>query len=120
MSNYKRVLKHLNKEELSTQKVELAAIDDLKKLNNTYFSDTDSANSIIKGLLSDARRAESKIESALKSVSKLESLVSKVEQSAKELGVNPNNIKELQESSVALKDSREYSQILSKIKKSSY
>ena len=32
MSTIKTVLKHLNKEDLATQKVELAAIDDLKEL----------------------------------------------------------------------------------------
>ena len=30
MRNYKNALKHINKEELSTQKVELALVDDLK------------------------------------------------------------------------------------------
>ena len=32
MSDYKRVLKHLNKEELASQKVELALIDDLRQI----------------------------------------------------------------------------------------
>ena len=36
MSNYKRVLKHLNKEELAAQKVELALIDDFRKSINEF------------------------------------------------------------------------------------
>jgi uncharacterized protein Yka (UPF0111/DUF47 family) len=38
MSNYKRVLKHLNKEELSTQKIELALVDDIGRIINALNS----------------------------------------------------------------------------------
>jgi hypothetical protein len=99
------------------EKVELALVDDLKKLNNSYLSDTDTANSKIKGLLSDARSIESKIESALKNVSKIKSAISKVEQSAKDLGIKTSNIKELETANVILKDSNDYKQILSSLKK---
>ena len=99
------------------EKVELALTDDLKKLNSEYYSNTDNANSIIKGLLSEARRAESKIDQAIKSANKMDSVISKVEQTAKELGININNIKELQDAKSAIKDSSEYKQVLSTIKK---
>jgi len=99
------------------EKVELALTDDLKKLNNEYYSNTDNANSIIKGLLSEARAAESKIDQAIKSANKMDSVISKVEQTAKELGINTNNIKELQDAKSALKESSEYKQVLSTIKK---
>jgi hypothetical protein len=99
------------------EKVELALVDDLKKLNNSYLSDTDTANSKIKGLLSDARSIESKIESALKNVSKIKSAISKIEQSAKDLGIKTSNIKELETANVILKDSNDYKQILSSLKK---
>ena len=53
MSNYKRVLKHLNKEELAAQKVELALIDDLRqivkegsKLYESYVNDMDDAKAV--------------------------------------------------------------------------
>jgi len=50
MSNYKRVLKHLNKEELASQKVELALIDDLdkqfKKINSSKDELTKEGNRI--------------------------------------------------------------------------
>ena len=105
------------KTELKSEKVELALVDDLKKLNNSYLSDTDTANSKIKGLLSDARSIESKIESALKNVSKIKTAISKVEQSAKDLGIKSSNIKELETANVILKDSNDYKQILSSLKK---
>jgi hypothetical protein len=57
-------LSERNKVELSVQKVDLALIDDLEKINSSYLKETDTANSIIKGLLSDARKVESRIESA--------------------------------------------------------
>jgi predicted nucleic acid-binding Zn-ribbon protein len=103
--------------ELKSEKVELALVDDLEKLNNSYLSDTDTANSKIKGLLSDARSIESKIESALKNVSKIKSAISKVEQSAKDLGIKTSNIKELETANTILKDSNDYKQILSSLKK---
>jgi len=103
--------------ELESRKVELGIIDDLKKINSSYFTDTDSANSIIKGLLSDARRAESKIEAALKNSSKMPSFISKVEKSAKEIGVDVSNISELKSAKIAVKESKEYSKALSIIKK---
>ena len=105
------------KTELKSEKVELALVDDLKKLNNSYLSDTDTANSKIKGLLSDARSIESKIESALKNVSKIKTAISKVEQSAKDLGIKSSNIKELETANVILKNSNDYKQILSSLKK---
>jgi DNA repair ATPase RecN len=59
MSNYKRVLKHLNKEELSTQKIELALVDDFENQYN-------SANKLV----TKAYGGSFKIESALKSMLK--------------------------------------------------
>ena len=56
MSNYKRVLKHLKKEELTAQKIELALVDDFENQYN-------SANKLV-------TKAYGKIESALKSMLK--------------------------------------------------
>jgi hypothetical protein len=98
------------------EKVELNSIDDLKKLNSLYFSDTDTANSQIKGLLSDARSIETKLDSALKNISKIESSSLKIEQGAKDLGINPSNIKELESAKLIIKESNEYKQIVSIIK----
>lgn len=88
MSNYKRVLKHLNKEELSTQKVELALIDDLRqivkegsKLYTSYVNDMDDA----KARLSIAIKSATKAVSVLKEADKFRD---DVEAQAKELGVD--------------------------------
>lgn len=108
MSNYKRVLKHLNKEELSTQKVELAAIDDLKELI------TDAKRII--GLQEDGVKRGNKAEREYKEVKKVisdaegitrgairqagnlkkesDKIFNKVEVGAKELGLNINSIPE--------------------------
>jgi len=110
----KRINEYLAKQ---PQKVELALTDDLKKLNTTYYRNTDTANSILKGLLSEARKVEAKIDEAIKSANKMDSLTAKVEKTANDLGVNPNNIKELQDAKTAIKDASEYKQILSTIKK---
>ena len=112
-----RIYNKLPKTKLKSQKVELNSIDDLKKLNSSYFSDTDTANSQIKSLLSDARSIETKLDSALKNISNIESSSSKIEQGAKDLGINSSNIKELESAKLIIKESNEYKQILSIIKK---
>ena len=55
----------------------MSDVDDLKKLNTLYYKNTE-ANSKIKGLLSEARSAETRIEEALKAANKMEALISKV------------------------------------------
>ncbi len=120
MNTQKEVFKQLFKEdkiELATQKVELALIDDLGKQSNVYFKETDNANGIIKSLLSDARKAESKIESALKSAEKMPSIISNFEKSAKEIGIDVNNVSEYKSAKIAINDAKEYKQVLSTIKK---
>ncbi len=108
MSNYKRVLKHLNKEELASQKVKLAAIDDLKELI------TDAKRII--GLQEDGVKRGNKAEREYKEVKKVisdaegitrgairqagnlkkesDKIFNKVEVGAKELGLNINSIPE--------------------------
>ena len=88
MENYKRVIKHLKKEELSTQKVELALIDDLRqivkegsKLYESYVNDMDDA----KARLSIAIKSATKAVSVLKEADKFRD---DVEAQAKELGVD--------------------------------
>jgi len=88
MSDYKRVLKHLNKEELASQKVELALIDDLRqivkegsKLYESYVNDMDDA----KARLSIAIKSATKAVSVLKEADKFRD---DVEAQAKELGVD--------------------------------
>jgi hypothetical protein len=119
MSNLKNIGNKLFKEttELKSHDVELGLSDDLEKLNNNYYSSTDSANGIIKGLLSEARRAESKIDQAIKNANKIDALIPKVEKAAKDLGVDPNSISELKSSKLAIREASEYKKVLSTINK---
>ena len=96
------------KTELKSEKVELSLRQDAEKLNNIYYSKTDTANSNLKALSSEARAAMTNIDQALKAVSEMKSLVSKLEKAAKELGIDVNNMQELKSMKVAIKDSSEY------------
>ena len=118
MKTIETVFKHLNEEkvELKAERVELSVIDDLKKLNTSYYRNTDNANSNIKGSLSEARSAETRIEEALKAANKMEALISKVQKVAKELGIDENRVKELKDAKVAVKDAKEYKSVLRIIK----
>ena len=96
------------KTELKSEKVELGLRQDAEKLNTIYYSKTDTANSNLKALSSEARAAMTNIDQALKAVSEMKSLVSKLEKAAKELGIDVNNMQELKSMKVAIKDSSEY------------
>ena len=117
METHKRIYNKLaDKVELSAERVELSDVDDLKKLNTLYYRNTDTANSKIKGLLSEARSAETRIEEALKAANKMEALISKVQKIAKELGIDENRVEELKDAKLAVKDAKEYKSVLRIIK----
>ena len=103
--------------DLATQKVELSLRDDLDKLNTTYYTSLDTAISRIKGLLSQARATETKLDEAIKATDKMQRMIGDVRKMAQELGINPNNIKELQLAEGAISQSSEYKQTLATIKK---
>ena len=109
-------LNSINRVELEAHKIELGVVDDLKKLNTLYYKNTDTANSKIKGLLSEAKSAETKIEEALKAANKMEALISKVQKITKELGVDENRVEELKDAKIAVKDAKEYKPVLKNIK----
>ena len=117
METHKRIYNKLaDKVELASEKIELSDVDDLKKLNTLYYKNTDTANSKIKGLLSEARSAETRIEEALKAANKMEALISKVQKIAKELGIDENRVEELKDAKLAVKDAKEYKSVLRTIK----
>jgi len=119
MRTQRRVFEKLSettKVELASERIELSDVDDLKKLNTLYYKNTGTANSKIKGLLSEARSAETKIEEALKAANKMESLISKVQKIAKELGIDENRIEELKDAKGAAKEAKEYKSVLKTIK----
>jgi len=118
MKTIKTVFKKIaeDKVELASERIELSDVDDLKKLNALYYRNTGTANSIIKGLLSEARNAESKIEEALKAANKMEALISKVQKITKELGIDENRVEELKDAKLAVKDAKAYKSVLRTIK----
>ena len=113
MKTIKTVFKKIaeDKVELASERIELSDVDDLKKLNALYYRNTDTANSITKGLLSEARNAESKIEEALKAANKMEALISKVQKITKELGIDENRVEELKDAKLAVKDAKAYKSV---------
>ena len=118
MNTQGKVNKRLfSKTELTTHKVELSLRDDLDKLNTTYYTSLDTAISRIKGLLSQARATETKLDEAIKATDKMQRMIGDVRKMAQELGINPNNIKELQLAEGAISQSSEYKQTLATIKK---
>ena len=107
----------IKKENLSSEKVELSSLKELSTLTKKYYSNTDTANSIIKGLVSEARRAEAKIDEAVKSAMLMDKAVAKVQQSIKELGINPSMVEELKSAELAINEASKYQGVLSTIKK---
>ena len=116
----KKIMKKIvsiEKQELSAEKVELAAVDDLKSLNKEYFKDTDNINSIVKGAFSEIRKAKTKIISALAVIDKMDSKIREIRKMANELGINENDIEELKDAYVAIRDSKQYESLLSTLRK---
>ena len=94
MNTLKSVLRHLNKEEkveLSSEKVELALVDDLKKALGE-FNDIDKDHA---KLMNDYKSLKGSADvltaQAQRLKNKLSSIKDKYEKAAKELGVNPND-----------------------------
>ena len=114
----KKAMNYVSKvTELSTEKVELNNVKVIGKLADDYFSATDTAISRIKGLRSEARDISNRLEQTLKLANKMESELPKLEKSARDLGVNPDNIKELGEAYIAIKDAQEVKKIISTLNK---
>jgi len=100
MSDYKRVLKHLNKEELATQKVELALIQDIQKAETassdiikSSFGLADFANKIVKqrnALLSDLN---GQLKEANNIFDKSAAILSKAQDASEKLGMSTNDVK---------------------------
>jgi DNA repair ATPase RecN len=92
--------------ELSSQRIDLALSDDIKKnvsdagatldKLNTSFKNLNDANEAIKKAMSDADKADASAQKIKdvgnKSAMKIAGLLEKVDKSAKDLGVNPNAI----------------------------
>jgi len=96
------------KTELKSEKFELGLKQDAEKLNKLYYGKTDTANSHIKKVSSEARAAISNIDQALKATNEMKSLISKLEKTAKDLGINVDALPELREMKIAVAESKDY------------
>jgi c-di-GMP-related signal transduction protein len=94
MNNLKKVYKHLNKEELSTQKVELALVDDVLKENKRIVEIYDRA-------VRDSKDAADLLQRVSSMYSKNSSKIDNAIKKAKELGANDIEKKLLQAKSIS-------------------
>jgi hypothetical protein len=118
MNTKKQLNNILNKfPKVNLEKVELNSIKSIGKLASDYFNEADTAISKIKGLRGEAKGISNKLEQALKIAKKMESELPKLEKTAKDLGVNPDNINELGEAYIAIKDAQEVKKIINVLKK---
>lgn len=109
----KRIYSKLSKQE----KVELASVQEIGKLANQYFRDTDTAISRIKGLVSESRAVANKLEQAIKLADRMERELPELEKQARDLGINPDNINELGEAYIATKDAINIKKVINTLNK---
>ena len=89
MRNYKNALKHINKEELATQKVELALVDDAKKIISKYANiDEDNAFGFVVKAEMEYKDVLNDYEKLLKEI---ESVTPKLEKAIQDIGINRSN-----------------------------
>lgn len=89
MRNYKNALKHINKEELSTQKIELALVDDAKKIISKYANiDEDNAFGFVVKAEMEYKDVLNDYEKLLKEI---ESVTPKLEKAIQDIGINRSN-----------------------------
>ena len=89
MRNYKNALKHINKEELSTQKVELALVDDAKKIISKYANiEEDNAFGFVVKAEMEYKDVLNDYERLLKEI---ESVTPKLEKAIQDIGINRSN-----------------------------
>ena len=88
MNNLKKVYKHLNKEKLATQKVELAAIDDL----NTEWKAASRKYGEVSSLV---RKANQTLSEMLKEFQAIEKKGKKISAQLRELGVEDKDFTEV-------------------------
>lgn len=122
MSNLNTILNKLGKIEeiektnLEKHEVELNISTDSKELVSKYFGLTDTINSKYVGINNEIRNLFDKIDDAVELSIQMQKLITKYEQLAKELGIDVNNIKELEDMKLAVKNVNNYKTLSSKLK----
>jgi len=102
--------------QLASHKVELSVKDDAKELVSKYYGLTDTINSKYTAIQKEIRVLTDKIDEAAKLSSDMPKVISKYEDIAKEIGADVNNIQELKDMKLAIKDIAQYKTLASKLK----
>ena len=122
MSNLNTILNKLEKIEeihetnLGKHEVELSIKDDAKQLVTKYYGLTDTINSKYSAIQKEIRLLTEKIDEANKLANEMPKVIAKYENLAKELGIDVNNIQELKDMNLAVKDVAQYKTLSSKLK----
>lgn len=101
---------------LASHKVELNVKNDAKELVSKYYGLTDTINSKFTGVRKEVNALIEKISSAEKLANDMPKVVAKYENLAKELGIDVNNIQELKDMKLAIKDIAQYKNLSAKLK----
>jgi len=121
----------VTKQELSTEKVELAILDDIQKQINVLskgLADMQKKSSAQLKALDNASSAISKLKranldasrsSVQNETNKTLNLMARAEEAAKELGMNPNNVKGLRELEKLLDEIKKRAELIERIKQDS-
>lgn len=122
MSNLNTILNKLGKIEeihetnLAKHEVELSIKDDAKQLITKYYGLTDTINSKYSAIQKEIRVLTEKIDEANKLANEMPKVISKYENLAKEIGIDVNNVQELKDMNLAVKDIVQYKTLSSKLK----
>ena len=89
MRNFKNAVRHINKQELSTQKIELALVDDAKKIISKYANiEEDNAFGFVVKAEMEYKDVLNDYERLLKEI---ESVTPKLEKAIQDIGINRSN-----------------------------
>jgi hypothetical protein len=108
--------KNAEEVKLGKHEVELSVKDDAKELVTKYFRLTDNINSDFTGVSKEIRGIIEKIGQAEKLANDMPKVIAKYEGLAKELGIDINNIQELKDLKLAVKDVAQYKGLATKLK----
>lgn len=131
MAKIVKISKDQNKQELSTEKVELAILDDIQKQINVLskgLADMQKKSSAQLKALDNASSAISKLKranldasrsSVQNETNKTLNLMARAEEAAKELGMSPTNVKGLRELEKLLDEIKKRAELIERIKQDS-
>jgi DNA repair ATPase RecN len=95
MRNFRNALKHINKEHLSTQKVELGIAQDYASASIDALESIDDAENLIKSLKSLNGKADIVFKKISKAENDIIGIAQKMISKVKELGIDENKLPEI-------------------------